>query len=475
MSIPQLSEGQEDDLVHALHHYALSNGLVMYPVGFKPHSPVAAPVTLYPTPFPQQAFEKAQMVQEKFNELYAKVSSDVEWLSAVLDSFAQFDAGFTGKLWESYKKAKEIGIKQNVSLGVFRSDYMLDHDQIKQVEFNTVSVSFGGLSTKVGDLHKYLNDSGYYTSSASKFYTDETIPVSESSVKLADGLADGVKHYNKSQGTKDTVVLVIVQEGERNVFDQRHLEYSLLKNHGIVSRRITLHELTDKTRVDHDRRLFLNSTDEEVSVVYFRSGYAPTDFKTDQDWTNRVTLETTLAIKAPSLLTQLSGAKKIQQILTDEKVLSRFIKSDVSELVSTFVKIYPLDGSDLGKEAKRLAFESPEEYVLKPQREGGGNNIYKEDIPGFLRSIPEDEWQGYILMQLIHPPLNKNKLVREGEVFTDEIVSELGRFGTILFDQSTGEVIKNSDAGWLLRSKFSNSNEGGVAAGFGCVDGVVLQ
>jgi glutathione synthase len=474
MVIPNLSQAEEEQLVHALQHFALANGLVLYPAGFKPHSPVAAPVTLYPTPLPRTAFERAESVQKRFNELYAKVASDVEWLSLVLDSFAQYDSEFTGKLWDSYKKAKTIGIKQNVSLGVFRSDYMLDHDEIKQVEFNTVSVSFGGLSSKVGELHQYLNDAGYYAGGSQRLYDEKDLPVSESAIKLADGLANGAKHYNEQQKREDTIVLVIVQEGERNVFDQRHLEYSLLKNHGIKSRRITLQEVTDKVYLDGEQRLFLNGTEEEVSVVYYRSGYAPTDFQSEQDWDNRVKLETALSIKAPSLLTQLSGAKKIQQILTEEAILSRFISGDVSQLVSTFVKIYPLDDSELGQKAKKLAFEQPQDFVLKPQREGGGNNIYKEDIPAFLKSLPESEWEGYVLMELIRPPLNKNKIIREGEVYTDEIISELGRFGTILFDQSNGDIIKNEDSGWLLRTKFSSSNEGGVAAGFGCVDSVLL-
>ena len=31
--------------------------------------------------------------------------------------------------------------------------------------------------------------------------------------------------------------------------------------------------------------------------------------------------------------------------------------------------------------------QDPEKYVLKPQREGGGNNVYGEDIKPFLQNI----------------------------------------------------------------------------------------
>ena len=119
-------------------------------------------------------------------------------------------------------------------------------------------------------------------------------------------------------------------------------------------------------------------------------------------------------------------------------------------------------------------------YVLKPQREGGGNNIYKSKIPAFLNSIPEDHWSGYILMELIVTPGGlRNMVLRNGEVMEGEVVGELGVYGVCLWDAAGGKdpegwLKVNREAGWLLRTKGSESEEGGVAAGFGCVDSVVL-
>lgn len=53
-------------------------------------------------------------------------------------------------------------LKKNLSLGLFRSDYMIHQNvsytavksYIKQVEFNTIASSFGGLASKVASLHK---------------------------------------------------------------------------------------------------------------------------------------------------------------------------------------------------------------------------------------------------------------------------------------------------------------------------------
>ena len=42
---------------------------------------------------------------------------------------------------------------------------------------------------------------------------------------------------------------------------------------------------------------------------------------------------------------------------------------------------------DLGNASFEAAMKNPEKYVLKPQREGGGNNVYGDDIKPFLESI----------------------------------------------------------------------------------------
>lgn len=475
---PNISQEKiKSDLLPELLEWSLANGLAMYPPDFKPEETTTAPTTLFPTPLPKNSFREAIEVQRFYNELYAKISQDgnERWLSKETEKLAKFDPEFTGRLWNLHLEAQRAGISQKLALGVFRSDYLIDSNanQIKQVEFNTVSVSFGGLSTKVGELHKFFNESGKYSDDGSTFYTDE-IPVSESAELLAKGLWKAVEKYDTDNN--HTVVAFIVQQGERNVFDQRALEYNLFKNYGVKSVRITIHEIHKKTRMDQNsKRLFLTSTGEEISLVYFRAGYSPSDFITEQDWENRLMLETSYAIKAPNLLTQLSGTKKIQQLLTDESLLSKFVpqRSIRQKLLPTFVKIYPLDDTPLGQEAKKLATESPENFVLKPQREGGGNNIYKEDIPAFLKTLKEEDWSAYILMELINPmPTSENIIIRGQDIYKEPMLSELGIFGYVLFDDSN--VYDNEYAGWLLRSKFSSSNEGGVAAGFGCVDSVVL-
>ena len=231
----------------------------------------------------------------------------------------------------------------------------------------------------------------------------------------------------------------------------------------------------------------------EITVVYFRSGYGPGDYIHPTSWATRAYLERSRAIKCPTVLAQLAGSKKVQQVLAQppavdpppQSILTRFLPNASPEVLarlrSTFAAIYPLDNSTLGQQAKAIATNPAlaPGYVLKPQREGGGNNIYKSKIPEYLKSIPEDHWGGYILMELIVPPKMRNMIVRNGQVTNGEVVSELGVYGVCLWDARSKQdggagVQKNYEAGWLLRTKTSESEEGGVAAGFGCVDNVVL-
>lgn len=159
----------------------------------------------------------------------------------------------------------------------------------------------------------------------------------------------------------------------------------------------------------------------------------------------------------------------------------------IERIRRTFVPIYPVDDSEAGKTAVALATDAEKavDYVLKPQREGGGNNIYGARIPDFLRELGDDKrkWRGHILMELIKPPALCNSILRNGEVRSGEVIGELGVFGVCLWRngggnerglEDEGEVVENWEAGFLLRTKGRESEEGGVAAGFGAVDSPCL-
>lgn len=360
---------------------------------------------------------------------------------------------------------------------------------VKQVEFNTIASSFGGLSSQVSAMHKYLLSINAYPESTSSILKDSSMPQSSSVHGLALGLARAHDAYGGSATGMTTCVIFLVQDSERNVFDQRHVEYALSRDHRITTFRLPFSRVLSDTSVDRERKLIYSpphapSKKFEVAVVYFRAGYSPDEYHGQKDWDARLHLERSAAIKCPSVLTHLAGTKKVQQVLATPHSphLTRFLPDDerAAEVLKTFAPIYPMDNSDAGRTAQKLATDpdTAARYVLKPQREGGGNNVYRKAIPPFLNSLPESHWPAYVLMEMIEPPPQSNAIFRNGGVQRGEVICELGIYGVCLWKQGDKHggrtILENAEAGYLLRTKGSASEEGGVAAGFGSVDSVCL-
>ncbi|GJN13438.1 hypothetical protein PR202_gb00141 [Eleusine coracana subsp. coracana] len=111
----------------------------------------------------------------------------------------------------------------------------------------------------------------------------------------------------------------------------------------------------------------------------------------------------------------------------------RFLENttDVDKVRKCFAGLWSLEDDNI----LISAIESPELFVLKPQREGGGNNIYGDDLRKTLIRLHKDgrdERAAYILMQRIFPPASPCYLVREGTCTRHNAVSEFGIFGAYL-------------------------------------------
>ena len=65
-------------------------------------------------------------------------------------------------------------------------------------------------------------------------------------------------------------------------------------------------------------------------------------------------------------------------------------------------------------EAIAAARARPHGFVLKPQREGGGNNLYGDEMLAAFDSLSPEELGAFILMERIEPPTARNLLLRNG-------------------------------------------------------------
>lgn len=490
--------------------YALAHGLVYRALpnksGERPpqDTTIHAPVSLLPTPFPRFLFNKAMELQPLFNQLYARLALDVNFIQSIMEDTVVHVDAFQAELYKIWRSVLQEGLTQHAQLGLFRSDYLMHSTldaglELKQVEFNTISASFGPLCTRTSAMHHYLLDKGAYEA-LSPVLRKENMPENQALDTLAAGLIDAHNYYiDESRDAQHAVkpaILFVVQWEERNTFDQRAIEAALMEKQRIPVIRATFEELASTASLHGNERVLVvqspvSHAPIEISVVYFRSGYSPEDYSKTA-WETRLMLERSHAIKCPSIAMQLVGSKKAQQVLAEPGVLERYVGNDAGQLRLSFAQLWPLDPkTELGREALRRAREEPQNYVLKPQREGGGHNIYREDIPPALDAMERrdkeraargettvKECEAYILMSLINVPAHRGSLLMRAGQSTStsehvrDTVSELGVYGTVLFTPE--HLVENRSGGYLLRTKAKESNEGGVAVGFSVIDTPVL-
>ncbi len=458
---------EQKDLIQNVIEQAKLYGILKYlPEGELTH----APFSLSPYTMTKSVFEEMAELTVPFSELMIRVSRNTDFLAHHLEPIAAIDP-FLKMLLDC--RSKEI--KQNIQLLVHRNDFFIanvkhyNHKQnshpankitegavLRQVELNTVSASFPFLITRLNQLHKNL-------------FEQNKLPEVIQNNPL-DAVVDAFAHAVQDYGISDCVMLVVVQPEEKNIFDQLGLEQHLWVKYRISTVRKTLTEIHTDGKLRQGHLVIDGKT---VAVSYYRAGYTPNDFPAQEAFKGRQLIEASSTIQVPDLAMQLSGMKKIQQVLTKKEVLADFVSEEISgRFLKTFAKMHMLDEIINTPEGQISATEwlsmHSDDYVLKPQREGGGNNYFGSDILKLLPTIKQEEQKAYILMEKIQTVPHSSLQVVNGQAETLNCISEIGRFG-ICFAEN-GEVKNNMDAGYLVRTKAKNVNEGGVCAGFACLN-----
>ena len=167
--------------------WAISNGLTMGSPSID-NAFIHAPHTLLPV-----------LISLIFHKLIDSISRDDKFLISCIKQTAESDANFTGKMLNLYEKQisdKENNLNQLYQLGIFRSDYMknsINDKKCAQIEFNTISASFGPLSDLVFNLHKLL---------LSRFINIDNIPTSNIHTNYPE---TDTKLYRPTMNTTDPI------------------------------------------------------------------------------------------------------------------------------------------------------------------------------------------------------------------------------------------------------------------------------
>ncbi|CAL1407279.1 unnamed protein product [Linum trigynum] len=181
---------------------------------------VHAPFALLPTAFPENQWKVASEVAPIFNELVDRVSLDGKFLQESLSRTKKVDA-FTSRLLDIHSKMLEINKKEEIRLGLHRSDYMLDEQTklLLQIELNTISTSFPGLSSMVSELQRSLLRN-YGEHLGCDF---NRIPSNDAADRFSEALVKAWIEYDNPKA----VIMIVVQPEERNMYDQHWLSFTL--------------------------------------------------------------------------------------------------------------------------------------------------------------------------------------------------------------------------------------------------------
>jgi len=416
---------------------------------------VHAPFSLTPYQLPSPLISQLQIHTQWSSLLFWKVAQNSDFLREILEPTAKVDE-FVRFLLSLIPNEK----RQDQQLLINRNDFLFERKengelQPLQVEFNTISASFAHLSGRVTALHQQLQQENIL----------KAAPLPHDAIA---GFASGIKETIENLGWQDAALLMLVQPKERNWFDQMGL-FAALSQRGVRVVRATLAEVHQKGKLKNGD-LWVGP--QRIGVVYFRAGYAPGDLPDEDSRSARRMLEASSAVLVPEASMQLAGTKKIQQVLAEYGILSEFVPESVADqLKAYFAMMFGLEEEVEGRPAREFLAENAEQFVLKPQREGGGNNVYGAEIRDFLTSLPTSEDRAWIAMKRIEAETVESLLVVQEQAQSHQSISELGIFGLLL--AQSGDLRINMPLGHLVRTKASNVNEGGVVAGYACLNSLI--
>ena len=456
------------NILNEMIDYLYSNGLIIKnnEIGV-----THLPIVINPSPIIKSFFDKIQFYQIAFNKIIDKLSRDQEYLEQILTPISEKD-DFIKKLLDISKKVSSYEHKQNIQCGIFRNDYMVD--KIKKFiylnEYNTNGVDNFSFSDKLKQFYSFFSKK--YPEIYEK-YKDKEIPLDkkDSIPIFASSIIEAIKLFSP-ENYKNTIIIFVIKENEKNIFEERTLENELYEKYEIKSIRLTLNEIAKDCIVDDKGQITYK--EKIISLFYFRTGNNSLDYKDDESWKGREIIELSNAIKIPNINLFLTSLKVFQYELSKSDIVKKYINEDLisNDLLRFFTKIYYL--RDMDKEKQKELFNeitsNPKSYILKHQKDN--NNYYDDKILSLIPkddSEPNDELLNSIIMEKIDSPEYESINLIKEEFNSCTIISEFSVFG-IIISSDNKTYLTNKNIGFLVRSKDKNQCDGGIINEDCCID-----
>ncbi|GKT18109.1 Glutathione synthase like protein [Aduncisulcus paluster] len=479
-------------------------------------------------------------IQPLFTKMISNIAKNHKYLIDLHKKKDQFSSYLSFLLHEIDNILTDFDCSKLFDGGLFRNDFMHSGSKPfwKQVEFNTIAVAFAGISHFLS-RSATSGSSAVIPSSAALLSADYLLSTAKSVSELNSFSKSCILFVfpDGETNTKDQDFLVSILHKLKEE-KYRDAESSISIEYGPVSSIVPKLSFTKPSIVNPDQdTLPLPSLVYDgipVSVVYLRGGYSP-DHYTDlsSDMAHRVASYTmdcldkmyfekkhlitetkfpdvsmlcnmsilrvfsdiSSCVSVPSVSVQLAGTKLVQHEFTS--VASESYKTEPesfssilmpkyfdSEFCLSLSPIAPFTPKSytLSKESLPILREickHPECYVLKPQMEGGGNNIFgvelREELESVISKLEKEEFvedpRCLIVQRLI------DASVQVISPYKRRIV-EVGLFSSTLFQpfpskphshsliEEEEEKITTDKHAYLCRAKEEGTTEGGVCSGY---------
>ena len=241
------------------------------------------------------------------------------------------------------------------------------------------------------------------------------------------------------------MVDVCTDQRTSNYMEKVQIMHALLVK-GITLKFVTINELEVR---DGD---IVYSGYDRVSIIYYRWFYNYDQY-TDESKELRRSLELSNVINLPSVEFQMINSKHFQVILSDKTKLAMY--TNEPDKISKFCGEFIATKREFNEKSKDKNFDS-KMWLSKSVTEGG-NSINKDD---------EDS----IFMKKFRSQPIENSFVLDK--INRRIINEVSIFGS--FISVDGNIIHNSEDGYILRSKDESKLEGGICSGNGALDSIEL-
>jgi glutathione synthase len=444
------------------------------------------------TPAPLAAAEMAwlEQVAPLLGKLTQALADNTDLIQSLLAPLAVGDQ-FFAELLSIHRELHTPGADlPRLPLLLQRSDFMRDaHLGPRLVECNSIAAGMGPFGEQTQRLHSYLQQR--WPDEFARYCGDipGSILPNPATHNLATALAAAAQQVRTEHGDGGApVFLMVVQENEDNIFDQRLLERAL-QAMGVRTLRRTFRQLHAQLASGPNQRLLLADV-AAIDVVYLRAGYQYQDYIAEDLDTSRccdalravrIFIERHRVAVNATVAQQLATSKRMQQYLAgapaDSLANFGFTSVEVAELMSAFVAMHAVD-----RHTRQWLLDEggTQNWVLKNQGEGGGHCLFDEAMVARLGEIAEQDYPAWTLMRRLQPAGRQTPtlMIREGRgQRVERLVSEIGIFTAHLGLAPLLHATSHTPgyAGYLVRSKPPAVVESGVHSGFGMLDSLWIS